>query len=172
MQPFQRRSFLSHVAAASAIPFIPSFLKPESDFSWIDQYKSSSTSSLVEDEKFWYQVKNMYTCSPALLNLNNGGVSPQPIIVQEAFERYNRLCNEAPSYYMWRILDQGREPLRQKGCVSERVTVVECCDNTIAQDHVVNRRNARAFQRRQQAAIFWRQAGANIFADAVDGSVA
>jgi len=29
-------------------------------------------------------------------------------------ERYNRLSNEAPSYYMWRILDQGREPLRAK----------------------------------------------------------
>jgi selenocysteine lyase/cysteine desulfurase len=131
MQPFQRRSFLSHVAAASAIPFIPAFLKPESDFSWIENYKSSSASAstLVEDEKFWYQVKNMYTASPALLNLNNGGVSPQPIIVQEAFERYNRLCNEAPSYYMWRILDQGREPLRQRlatlaGTSAEELAVV------------------------------------------------
>jgi hypothetical protein len=106
-------------------------LKPGSDFSWIDHYKksSSSASSLAYDEKFWYQVKNMYSSSPALLNLNNGGVSPQPIIVQEAFERYNRLCNEAPSYYMWRILDQGREPLRQRlatlaGVSNEEVSVV------------------------------------------------
>jgi len=154
MQPFQRRSFLSHMAAASAIPFIPAFLKPESDFSWIEQYKKASSSApkspntstplsnrgdflsspnsnleLVEDEKFWYQVKNMYSSSPGLLNLNNGGVSPQPIIVQEAFERYNRLCNEAPSYYMWRILDQGREPLRQRlatlaGTSAEELAVV------------------------------------------------
>ena len=56
----------------------------------------------------------MYAVSPSILNLNNGGVSPQPLVVQEAFERYNRLANEAPSYYMWRILDQGREPLRQR----------------------------------------------------------
>jgi selenocysteine lyase/cysteine desulfurase len=34
--------------------------------------------------------------------------------VQEAVERYNSLSNQAPSYYMWRILDQGREPLRKK----------------------------------------------------------
>jgi selenocysteine lyase/cysteine desulfurase len=34
--------------------------------------------------------------------------------VQQAVERYNQLSNEGPSYYMWQILDQGREPLRQK----------------------------------------------------------
>jgi selenocysteine lyase/cysteine desulfurase len=35
-------------------------------------------------------------------------------VVQQAVERYNELSNEGPSYYMWRILDQGREPLREK----------------------------------------------------------
>lgn len=131
MQPFQRRAFLGHMAAASAIPMIPTFLKPEADFSWIQRYKASSSSALAlaSDETFWYQIKNMYSSSPGLLNLNNGGVSPQPIIVQEAFERYNRLCNEAPSYYMWRILDQGREPLRQRladlaGTSAEELAVV------------------------------------------------
>ena len=123
MQPFQRRSFLTRMAAASAVPFIPSMLQAGADFSWIQEYKRNhpSTSSalasslaLVNDERFWYQVKTMYSSSPGILNLNNGGVSPQPIIVQEAFERYNRMANEAPSYYMWRILDQGREPLRQR----------------------------------------------------------
>ena len=48
------------------------------------------------------------------MNLNNGGVSPQPKIVQDAFEQYYELSNEGPSYFMWRILDQGREPLRQR----------------------------------------------------------
>ncbi len=134
MKSFQRRTFISQIAAASAVPFIPSFLKPNSDFEWIAQYKrshlfDSRTSSalasvsgrslsevegLAFDEQFWYQIKTMYSSSPGLLNLNNGGVSPQPIIVQEAHERYNKMCNEAPSYYMWRILDQGREPLRQR----------------------------------------------------------
>jgi selenocysteine lyase/cysteine desulfurase len=46
--------------------------------------------------------------------LNNGGVSPAPIVVQQAVERYNQLTNQGPSYYMWHILDQGREPLREK----------------------------------------------------------
>jgi len=46
--------------------------------------------------------------------LTNGGVSPSPLVVQQAVERYNQLSNEGPSYYMWRILDQGREPLRER----------------------------------------------------------
>ena len=80
------------------------------------------------DEEFWHLVKQAYTVSPSILNLNNGGVAPQPRVVQEAVERYNRLSNEAPSYYMWRILDQGREPLRRKlasiaGCDAEEIAI-------------------------------------------------
>lgn len=80
----------------------------------------------AKDESFWRTVKNSYTVSPTILNLNNGGVSPQPLVVQEAVERYNRLSNEAPSYYMWRVLDKGREPLRQRmadlaGCSKEEI---------------------------------------------------
>jgi selenocysteine lyase/cysteine desulfurase len=52
--------------------------------------------------------------NPGIINLNNGGVSPSPIVVQQAVERYNQLANEGPSYFMWQILDQGREPLREK----------------------------------------------------------
>ena len=38
------------------------------------------------------------------------------------------MCNEAPSYYMWRVLDQGREPLRKNlarlaGCSPEEIAI-------------------------------------------------
>lgn len=69
---------------------------------------------LAMDEDYWSVIQQSYTTSPALINLNNGGVSPSPRIVQEAVERFNKMTNEGPSYYMWRILDQGREPLRYK----------------------------------------------------------
>ncbi|MBK9983977.1 MAG: aminotransferase class V-fold PLP-dependent enzyme [Saprospiraceae bacterium] len=115
MKSFQRRTFLGQIAAAGAAPLLSSFLLPGADLGWIDSYKKSNVSlPLSQDEKFWYQIKTMYSTSPGLLNLNNGGVSPQPLIVQEARERYDKMCNEAPSYYMWRVLDQGREPLRQR----------------------------------------------------------
>jgi selenocysteine lyase/cysteine desulfurase len=59
-------------------------------------------------------VRESYTVSGNIINLNNGGVSPQPKPVQEAHIRYYQYANEGPSYFMWRILDQGREPLREK----------------------------------------------------------
>jgi selenocysteine lyase/cysteine desulfurase len=76
--------------------------------------KDVSAKDLAMDEDYWSIIQQGYTTSPALINLNNGGVSPSPRIVQEAVERFNKMSNEGPSYYMWRILDQGREPLRYK----------------------------------------------------------
>ena len=73
-----------------------------------------SAKDLAMDEDYWSIIQQSYTTSPSLFNLNNGGVSPSPRIVQEAVERFNKMTNEGPSYYMWRILDQGREPLRYK----------------------------------------------------------
>ena len=69
---------------------------------------------IAQDEDFWSVIQRCYSVNPDIVNLNNGGVSPSPIVVQQAVERYNQLANEGPSYYMWQILDQGREPLREK----------------------------------------------------------
>lgn len=66
----------------------------------------------LPEEDFWRQIRMAYACSPNIINLNNGGVSPAPRATMDALDYYNRMCNEAPSYYMWRILDQDREPLR------------------------------------------------------------
>ena len=37
MKSVQRRSFLGKMAAASALPFVPSFLKPDANLDWIAQ---------------------------------------------------------------------------------------------------------------------------------------
>lgn len=68
----------------------------------------------AQNEDFWSVIQRGYSVSPQIMNLNNGGVSPSPIVVQQAVERYNQMTNEGPSYFMWQILDQGREPLRLK----------------------------------------------------------
>jgi selenocysteine lyase/cysteine desulfurase len=74
----------------------------------------ATPAAAAQDEDYWAVIQRAYSVNPNLINLNNGGVSPSPIVVQEAVERYNKLSNEGPSYYMWRILDEGREPLREK----------------------------------------------------------
>ncbi len=73
-----------------------------------------SPDAAATDEDLWARMAQAYTVTPNILNLNNGGVSPQPKVVQDAVDRYYHLSNEAPTYYMWQILDKGREPLRRK----------------------------------------------------------
>jgi selenocysteine lyase/cysteine desulfurase len=87
-----------------------------------------SPEDAARDEDYWTVIQQAYTVNPNIINLNNGGVSPSPKVVQDAVERYNRLSNEGPSYFMWRIIDMGREPLRQKlaelaGCDAEEIAV-------------------------------------------------
>jgi selenocysteine lyase/cysteine desulfurase len=90
--------------------------------------KNLSAQQLAGDEDYWMVIQQAYTVNPNIINLNNGGVSPSPRVVQEAVERYNKMSNEGPSYFMWRILDQGREPLRHKlaelaGCDAEEIAI-------------------------------------------------
>lgn len=66
-----------------------------------------------EDAEFWRRIRLEYAISPGLINLNNGGVSPTPRVTLDALDHFNRLSSEAPSYYMWRTLDNNREPLRE-----------------------------------------------------------
>lgn len=94
----------------------------------LSKFQSMDPERLASEEDFWYSIQQAYTVSPAIINLNNGGVSPSPKVVQEAMKRYHDLSNEGPSYFMWRILDQGREPLRANlarlaGCDPEELAI-------------------------------------------------
>lgn len=91
-------SFALHQNFAAAFPAI----KPASGL----------TGAPVSDDDFWCQIRLAYAASPNIINLNNGGVCPAPRATMDALDYYNRMCNEAPSYYMWRTLDEQREPLR------------------------------------------------------------
>jgi hypothetical protein len=126
-----RRTFLRRLGiGAGSLPFLqfadPAFAQASRG----RQFRSGDAvqAAVGADEDFWGWVRESYTVSPNLLNLNNGGVAPQPKVVQDAHIRYYQYCNEAPSYYMWQILDQGREPLREKlaglcGCSAEEVAI-------------------------------------------------
>lgn len=131
MAAFNRRAFLDAMGAFSATTFLSALTQP----AWSRNLNKALESAnrrpaheMTEDEDFWYFVQQSFTVSPELINLNNGGVSPSPRVVQDAMKRYLDFSNEAPSYYMWRILDQGREPLRKdlariSGCGSEEIAI-------------------------------------------------
>jgi len=124
-----RRKFLQKATALSSaalISSIPSWAK-ELDQA-LQAAQGISADAMATEEDFWYYIQQAFTVSPGIINLNNGGVSPAPRTVQEAMKRYYDLSNEAPSYYMWRILDQGREPLRANlakmaGCSPEEIAM-------------------------------------------------
>lgn len=110
----KRRSILTAIGASSLGILNPSGLLQAATKQYQHALDDLNLIHATDDDDFWQQIRQAYSVSPTLINLNNGGVSPAPRVVQEAVDYYNRLCNEAPSYYMWRILDAGREPLRQK----------------------------------------------------------
>ena len=126
-----RRNFLQKAGAFSATAILSSLAKP----AWAKNLDAAlrnaegvTAADLASEEDFWYFIQDSFTVSPSLINLNNGGVSPAPKTVQEAMKRYYDYSNEAPSYYMWRILDQGREPLRKNmanlaGCSPEEIAI-------------------------------------------------
>ncbi len=112
-----RRSFFQKaVSAAGALSLTPLAGQAISEDISDALFSLNKLSPLdaANDEELWARMAQAYTVSPSILNLNNGGVSPQPKVVQDAVDRYYHLSNEAPSYYMWQILDKGREPLRRK----------------------------------------------------------
>ncbi|HYF29741.1 MAG TPA: aminotransferase class V-fold PLP-dependent enzyme [Chitinophagaceae bacterium] len=127
----KRRQFLQKLGTFSAATFLASLAQP----AWsrnldaaLNDAAGTDPRQLANDEDFWYYVQQSYTVTPQIINLNNGGVAPSPKPVQEAMKRFHDYSNEAPSYYMWRILDQGREPLRRNlaklaGCLPDEIAI-------------------------------------------------
>ncbi|MAB80412.1 MAG: aminotransferase V [Planctomycetes bacterium] len=64
------------------------------------------------DERYWHEIGRAFTVDRALINLNNGGVSPSPRHVQEAMKEYLDFSNKASAYNMWRILEPCIETVR------------------------------------------------------------
>src|ERR1700761_8440377 len=112
-----RRSFLKQAATLAGAFSADSLFHQAHAAEWLApsaRIAHLSPELVAQNEDYWSVIQRAYSVNPNLINLNNGGVSPSPVVVQQAVERYNQLSNEGPSYYMWRILDQGREPLREK----------------------------------------------------------
>ena len=69
---------------------------------------------LACDENFWFEVQQAFSNDRSLVNLNSGGVSPSPNIVQQAMKRHLDYSNTIPPYTMWKVLEPQREPVRQR----------------------------------------------------------
>ncbi len=84
---------------------------------------------VAADEDYWREVQQAFTVDRTLINLNNGGVSPSPRVVQDAMRRYLEFSNQAPVYTMWQILEPQVESVRKGlarafGCDPEEMAIV------------------------------------------------
>ncbi len=113
---YTRRDFLGTVGKPAAAAMATVALTPGSIPRLIEtlSHYPGTPAEIARDEEFWYRVQQAWTVDRTLVNLNNGGVSPAPAVVQDAMKRHLDYSNLAPVYTMWRILEPQREGVRQR----------------------------------------------------------
>ncbi len=80
------------------------------------------------DEDYWANIQQAFSVTRGIINLNNGGVSPSPRMVTEAFVRYTWQQEDATAYTMWQILEPQSETIRSGlaevfGCDAEEIAI-------------------------------------------------
>lgn len=80
------------------------------------------------DEDYWATIQQAFSVTRGIVNLNNGGVSPSPRMVTEAFVRYTWQQEDATAYTMWQILEPQSETIRTGlaeifGCDAEEIAI-------------------------------------------------
>ena len=87
-----------------------------------------SPTEAAADEDFWSVIQQSFSVTRGIVNLNNGGVSPSPRMVTEAFVRYTWQQEDATAYTMWQLLEPQSETIRTGlaemfGCDAEEIAI-------------------------------------------------
>ena len=82
----------------------------------------------ARDEDYWGTIQQAFSVTRGIVNLNNGGVSPSPRMVTEAFVRYTWQQEDATAYTMWQLLEPQSETIRTGlaelfGCDAEEIAI-------------------------------------------------
>jgi selenocysteine lyase/cysteine desulfurase len=128
-----RRSFVQSVFTAAlpaALPAMPALRNDalERLLSAAGFVAGRPPAQVAQDEDYWFEVQQAFTVDRSLINLNNGGVSPSPRVVQDAMRRYLEFSNQAPVYTMWQVLEPQVESVRRRlaasfGCDPEEMAI-------------------------------------------------
>jgi isopenicillin-N epimerase len=119
----ERRHFLRTAGAVA-------FLRPDAAHRALAATVGNNrpAEDVARDEDFWRDIQQAFTLDRSIINLNNGGVSPSPRIVQEAMRRSLEFSNIAPARTMWAVLEPEVEVVRQRlaadfGCDPEEMAI-------------------------------------------------
>ncbi len=128
-----RRNFVQSAFAAALPAALPSMPALRDDalerlLSATGFVASRSPDDVASDEDYWFEVQQAFTVDRSMVNLNNGGVSPSPRVVQDAMRRYLEYSNQAPVYTMWQVLEPQIESVRRRlaaafGCDPEEMAI-------------------------------------------------
>src|SRR5436305_2958064 len=126
-----RRRFMRAASAATAMTATALASFSEGGISRIlaaTRGVADSPEAIAKDEDFWREIQQAFTVDRSLINLNNGGVSPSPRVVQDAMRRYLEFSNSAPTITMWQVLEPEVEGVRRRlaaafDCDSEEMAI-------------------------------------------------
>lgn len=125
-----RREFLGAIGRTAPFAFAAVTLDPMRALHALEAFAQhpGAPEEVASNEGLWFEVQQAFTVDRSLINLNNGGVSPSPAIVQNAMKRHLDFSNTAPVYTMWQILEPQREGVRRElaktfGCNAEEIAM-------------------------------------------------
>jgi selenocysteine lyase/cysteine desulfurase len=90
--------------------------------------KDLTPQEVASDEDYWAEIRNAFTIDRNVINLNNGYVSPAPLVVQDAMRRYLDYSNMGPWHTMINVLEKQVETVRRRiaetaGCDPEEIAI-------------------------------------------------
>src|SRR5712692_827673 len=124
--PMRRRDFFRASAGTALAALHPQSIERAQAAN--KHVQDRTAESLAADEDYWAEIRTAFTVDRNLINLNNGGVSPSPRVVQDAMRRYLEISNMAPVHTMWKILEPQIESVRRRlaatfGCDPEEIAI-------------------------------------------------
>lgn len=70
---------------------------------------------IAANEDYWFQVQQAFSVDRSVVNFNNGGICPSPIVVQEAMRKILEFTNRQPtSHALWTVLQPQMEGVRER----------------------------------------------------------
>lgn len=130
-EEYNRRQFLSMVGkgvglAALASTTVAALL--EELQASTKPFEHFSPQQLAMNEDYWGEIQRSFSTTRSIINLNNGGVSPSPRLVTEAYCRYTWQQEDVTAYTMWQILEPQSETVRTGlaeifGCDREEIAI-------------------------------------------------
>lgn len=127
--PSSRRQFLERAFAAGAAGAL---LLSER---WLPRVQAAvrraggrTAEALAADEDFWFDIQQAFAVDRSVINLNNGGVSPSPRVVQDALRRHLEFANQLPAHNQEAVLRLQVERVRQElarafGCDPDEMAI-------------------------------------------------